>query len=156
MQKLSTIDILALNSQKNIDNIINFNPYSSEVEIKKLSDTTNTETFGYEQKTIDKVVITKAIILFNPEKRKLRMMGIFVDDTTKLPVIGIFKHIDNIKKKDIVYFISKDIKSEQIYEHEMVYEVIDVLTHGKTENDIWNVFHLAPYRGDSKKLQNTI
>jgi hypothetical protein len=152
MAQLSTLEYLAISAQNNIDNIIEFSPYSTDIRIEKLKDTTETEVFGYETPQLEKEYISKGLIIFNPTKRWLNKIGIFLEKSEGLPQIALLKHSDNLKKKDVIHQIIKDSVNGQIVEIERDFEIVDILSYGGQQS-IRKAYKISPYRGNSSKIK---
>ncbi|MGA2436048.1 MAG: hypothetical protein ABSG25_12255 [Bryobacteraceae bacterium] len=149
MSSLDTLDIISNSTMDNADQILEYSPYSSDVKIIKLKDTVDTEVFGYETPEIEKEYTSRGFIIFSPEKRWLKKVGIYTEKD--LPIIALLKHSDSLKKKDIVKQIIKDTVNGQVVEIERDFEIVDVISYGSYQN-IRKAYHLSPYRGRTDKL----
>lgn len=138
---LDTLDVVSITTIENIDNIIEFSPYTTDIILERI---TTTGTFGYEDLSNTETITTKGIIKYNPERSFLRKVGILTEDD--LPIIGLFLHKDKFKKGDIVKQITKDIVDSQIVDNEREFEIIDILSMGDLRTGR-KAYKLAPIRG---------
>ena len=133
---METLDVLSNNSLDNIDNILEYNPYSSVIELFRIS---KSGQFGYESIDTTSTLTTKGIIKYQPERSFLKRIGIYTEDD--LPIVGFFKNQDVFKVHDVVRQIIKDGTDEIL----RTFEIIDIKTYGDLRTGK-RVFILSPKR----------
>ena len=138
-----TLDVVSIVTLQNIDNIIEYSPYSTDIILKRV---TKDGQWGYEEHTPTSTVITKGLIKYNPERSFLRKVGIFTEED--LPIIGFFKDSDKIKKDDTVTQVTHDFVDGQTVDIERNFTIIDILSFGDMRTGK-KVFKLAPVRGET-------
>lgn len=173
---MSIHDYISLNIWDSIDYLIEYSEFSQDVVIRypvynsstpiPNQDTTNLvfgytdePIFGYEDKTLqDSNVIdgirnrlSKAAILFTPDRRLLRKIGILLEDdlggNAVLPIIAFFKQLDNVVKDCNIILGTFYPEKKQIVEIKQELQVIDVGSKGNFTTGVV-YYKLAPYRGE--------
>jgi hypothetical protein len=137
---METLDIIAKNILENIDMLLAVLPYSSTIELIRV---TKTGQFGYEIPSVEEPFRTEGVILHKTERRFFKKLGIY--DEGDLPIIGIFKNQDNFKREDIISEITKDFVNGQEVEYKTQYRITDERTYGD-KRTFKRVFFLSPVR----------
>ena len=138
-----TLDVVASNALENIDNIIDYSPYSTDIVLNRVS---KAGQWGYENFTNTDSFITKGIIKWTPERSFLKRVGILTEDD--LPIVGFFKDSDKIKKDDIITQITHDFIDGQTIDIERSFTVVDIISFGDMRTGK-KIFRLAPVRGNT-------
>lgn len=139
---MQTLDYIAINSLENIDRIIEYSPYSTDIKLKR-NDVDG--QFGYEIETKIDDVNTVGLIIYNPEKSFLKNLGVDLEEG--IPIIGLFKDRDKFKKNDYVIQYLKDFIDGQEQQIEREFQIVDILFSGDIR-PVKKVFKLAPIRGE--------
>lgn len=159
-----SIDYLIEYSEFSQDVVIRYPAYNSSVSILN-QDTTNL-VFGYEDEPVfgyediehqdediidgTKNKLSRGAIIFNPDRRLLRKIGILLEDdlggNSPLPIIGFFKQLDNVVKDCNIILGTFYPEKKQIVKINHELQVIDI---GSKGNFVTGVvyYKLAPYRG---------
>lgn len=138
-----TLDYIAVSVMDNIDLIIEYNPYSTEIKINKVDILDDTH-FGYEDTEEQDEITTVGLIIFKPDRRFLQKIGIYTE--TDLPIIGLFKHSLNLKKKAIIKQITKDFLDDVEIPITRTFEIVDVMSIGDIRTGR-KYYKLSPIRG---------
>jgi hypothetical protein len=159
-------DYLSITILENISNFIMFSPYSQDVKVtypihtnlntngKKETISTfgyeNMPMFGYEEIKPSEPLTTEAVILYHPERRFLRAVGIGFDSEGgqdgELPIIAFFKEQDNIIKDCKIELDIYSTEDKQIKNIKRTLMVSDIHTVGNFSTG--KVIHiLTPFRG---------
>lgn len=145
---LTTLDYISINTLNNIDEIIEYNPYSTLIKIEKIETNSPSEStkivFGYEETNKEEDIISKGLIIYEPDRRFLKQIGIYTEDD--LPIIGLFKHHLKLKKGDVIIQIITDFIDGQEKDIEREFHVIDIKSAGDKRTGR-KYYHLAPGRG---------
>jgi len=134
--------------QKNIK-VIGYGP---------IENTPKTQVFGYEKKIeTPKTKETKCFILFNPERRLLKSIGIAFDShqgqAAELPILAFFKEEDEVIRGCKIELITTHSTNYNTNEIKRTLEVIDIKTVGYYNTG--KIIHiLAPSR--SNKVRDNI
>jgi hypothetical protein len=139
---MQTLDIISISALENFDSIIDANPYSETVKLKRIS---KDGQFGYE--TIEKTseLITVGLIVYTPERRFLNNIGMHLDKNDSLPIIGLFKNADKFKRDDIIQQVTRDFVDGQEIDVLRSFRIVDVKTFGDLRTGK-KIFLLSPIR----------
>jgi hypothetical protein len=139
---MQTLDIISISALENFDSIIDANPYSTDIKLKRIS---KDGQFGYE--TIEKTseLITVGLIIYAPERRFLNNIGMHLDKNDSLPIVGLFKNADKFKREDVIQQITRDYVDGQEIDVLRSFRIVDVKTFGLMQTGK-KIFLLAPIR----------
>lgn len=141
MAELQTLDWVALCQMDNIDNIIEYNPYSTDIRLERK---TQSGTFGYKDVTEDGDIVTKGLVIYPTDRQFLKSINIFGEDG-KLPILGLFKDTDQIKENDIITQVLHDVVDGDIIDNNRTFKVTNITSFGDMRT-AKKVFVLTPVR----------
>ncbi len=158
---------LSQNAFDRLDEILEYSPQSIPVRIQRFNyhpayiaanpqQGVEGDPYGYERpgnrnQPLNPDVTyetSRAIIVFTPERRFLKKIGIFWDESKgdTLPIVGFFKDSLNLQREDMVLIDVHDtggLRKDDIINRRL--KIVDILTKGNTYQ-FRKAYHLAPYR----------
>ena len=171
---MKSIDIVASSFLENLSNYIEFDdnlcqdvrivyPYEPKDEVNKIEEphpkaqsvfgygNPQNSTFGYEKAVVEpKTKMSKCLIVYTPETRFLRRIGISYDSLNgtigELPIISFFKSEDNVIKDVIVEVVTRIMEKDiEVIEVEKRFIVSDIKSVG-FGNTMKYIYILTPKR----------
>jgi len=135
------LNILSRNRIMNFDLFIDSVPFSYDIELIKVEDTS--DLFGYEDPQSVMKINTKAIIMIKPSKSFLKEVGLFFEG--ELPILGFFKSSDGVKKRDIVKL--SGLESADGNKNDYIFEVVDIISIGYNDAYVYKLVPIRQYDG---------
>jgi len=138
---LDTLDYCSIVQLENIDNILDYSPYSLEIHLTRIS---SSGVFGYEESTNESNLTTKGFIIFEPETRFLKKIGAYQENKT--PIVAFFKDEDKLKLNDIIVYKHTHYVDGQVEDRDRTFEIVDIKS-GSSLKTAKKIYILAPKRG---------